>query len=62
VPDPTGPGNIFTEDDLTAWKVTGAFQTTGNDVLIHLDGSDTLLLTNTTIAHLHASDFIVLVA
>ena len=56
---PTGPGGTFTDDELTVWKASGAIQASGNDVLILLDGSDTLLLTNTTIAHLHASDFIV---
>ena len=59
VPRPTGPDGAFTEVDLTTWKASGAVQTAGDDVLIHLDGSDTLLLTNTTMAHLHASDFIV---
>lgn len=41
------------------WVASGAIEQQGADTLIHLDGTDTVLLKNVNAAHLHANDFII---
>jgi Ca2+-binding RTX toxin-like protein len=57
---PTDSFGNFTEAQFNTWKaMPGVFVRSGDDTLIHLDGSDTLLLKNVSPASLHANDFIV---
>jgi Ca2+-binding RTX toxin-like protein len=58
---PTDMSGNFTEIQFNNWKMSGAVVSAnnGSDTLIHLDGTDTLLLKNVTVANVHASDFIV---
>ncbi|MGM4895127.1 cadherin-like domain-containing protein [Tardiphaga sp. 839_C3_N1_4] len=56
VPNLSGP---FGDLKLTLWELSGGIEQKGDNTLIHLDGGDTLQLTNVHMSQLHASDFIV---
>lgn len=51
---PSGEPNWFSE-----WVASGAIVQHGADTLIHLDGTDTVLLKNVNSHSLHANDFII---
>ncbi|RTL55342.1 MAG: hypothetical protein EKK40_00945 [Bradyrhizobiaceae bacterium] len=57
-PQTTDANDHPSTTDFNTWKAS-AFETVGNDLLIHLDGHDTVLLKNVTSASLTANDFII---
>lgn len=56
---PTNTLGQFTETELNQMKASNAITTVNGGTLIHLDGTDTIMLQNVKIDNLHANDFII---